>query len=123
MSKSFFEKFALLAFAVSLAVSGAFLAAGRAFWALGVLTAGLWAFVNFYFLFRLIEAGFERKPEHKNRVLFYSVLKFPVLYLAGFFILKSRFFPAYSLLIGLTIFMAAFVFHWTRLVSAEGKTA
>ena len=35
-----------------------------------------------------------------------------MLYLAGFFILKSRVFPVGSILIGMTLFMIAFAVAW-----------
>ena len=48
----------------------------------------------------------------KKAILIFSTLKFPVLYLAGFFILKSRFFSVPGILIGITVFLAAFGWAW-----------
>lgn len=58
--------------------------------------------------------GIDAKAEHGKRILLYSLIKFPVLYVAGFFILKSRFFPLASILTGLTLFFAAFALTWLR---------
>ena len=55
----------------------------------------------------------QSKP--KNKIFAISMVKFPVLYLAGFFILKSRFFPIESILAGLSIFLAVFLVFWIRL--------
>jgi len=73
-----------------------------------------WIFLNSYFLFRLIQIGIEPKVRMSDKILLFSILKFPVLYVAGFFILKSRVFPVYSILMGLTVFMAAFIVTWIR---------
>ena len=90
-------------------------------WAAGVLTGSAWMFINFYFLFRLLDMGFapllSGAPRRmtgwsQDRILLLSVLKFPVIYLAGFFILKSRFFPVSSLVAGLTGFFVALLFSW-----------
>lgn len=54
----------------------------------------------------------EAKEKLNEKILLLSVLKFPVLYLAGFFILKSRAFPILSIFTGLTLFFAAFLLTW-----------
>ena len=79
---------------------------------MGLLTGGLWFFLNSFFLYQLLEIGLGNKSKHKERILIFSILKFPVLYLIGFFILKSRFFPIYSLLLGLTLYFTAFGIVW-----------
>ena len=93
----------------ALAVSGAAALAAGVLWnaraALAVVTGAEWMFVNLFFLFKFIE---------KPKTFLFAVIKFPVLYLAGFFILRSGFFSAAGLLAGLTAVMAAFVGVWTR---------
>jgi hypothetical protein len=89
-------------------------------WSAGVLTGGAWMYVNFYFLFRLLDLGFASSmgavsavsSRTRDRILVMSVLKFPVIYLAGFFILKSRLFPLSAVLVGLTIFFVALLISW-----------
>ena len=77
-------------------------------WAFGVVISGFWVFLNLFSLIKLIQISLSQNKKVKNKILILSVLKFPVLYIAGFFILKTRFFPIYSVLIGLTLFLAAF---------------
>lgn len=64
-----------------------------------------WMFVNLFFLFKFIE---------RPKTFAFAVVKFPVLYLAGFYILRTRFFSPVSLLAGLTAFLAAFLIVWVR---------
>lgn len=97
---------------LTLIISVAAFLTDRTLWAGAVLTGGAWIFLNFYFLFRLLDIGFGGVPKQKDRILLLSVLKFPVIYVAGFFILKSRFFPVSGILTGLTIFFIALVFSW-----------
>jgi hypothetical protein len=77
-----------------------------------VVTGAVWIFLNSYFLFRLIELGMNAAPNRKNNIFLLSVVKFPVLYLAGYFILKGRYFPVTGIVLGLTAFMAGMVIVW-----------
>lgn len=81
---------------------------------MGILTGSLWFFLNSFCLYQLLEIGLGDKSKHKESVLIFSILKFPVLYLIGFFILKSRFFPVESLLSGLTLYLLSFGIVWMR---------
>lgn len=83
-------------------------------WSLGIFVGHFWLFLNMYVLFQLIEMGMKPNPNQKNKILALTIIKFPVIYLTGFFILKSRFFPVYSLVAGLSIFMAVFLFGWLK---------
>lgn len=111
---SFFQKISVSAHLLSLVVSIGLLAMGHWPWSLGVMIATFWIFLNFFFLFRLMEIAMNPKGKAKDKILLFSILKFPVLYAAGFFILNARFFPVYSLLLGLTLFMIAFTLEWFR---------
>lgn len=121
MSSEFFKKVSIAASALVALAAGAFLAFGRPASAAGTVVGGFWIFLNVYFLFRVIEAGMAGR--HPKNLLFLAVLKFPVLYVAGYFILKSRFFPVEGVLAGLTAFMAAFVVQWTRANLPAGRQA
>lgn len=115
MRNSFFKGVAIAGFILSAAAALVLFLLGYWPWALGVLVSTFWIFLNSFFLFQLLEMSFSpAKAKGKDRILILSVLKFPVLYVAGFFILKSRFFPIYSILLGLTLFMLAFSIMWFR---------
>lgn len=97
------------------AAATAFAAAGNYSGALGALAGGAWLFLNLLLLARLMEMAIDVKSRgKKDKILVLSVLKFPVLYLTGFFILKSRIFPVTGILAGLTAVIAAFAFQWLR---------
>ena len=81
---------------------------------MGILTGSLWVFSNSFFLYQLLEMGLHPKPNQKEKILIFSILKFPVLYVTGFFILKARFFPIYSLLLGLTLYFVGVGIVWIR---------
>jgi hypothetical protein len=85
-----------------------------------VLSAACWMFLNVYFLFRLLEVGLKRASSRTSGVIFMSILKFPVIYLAGYFILKTRYFPIGSVLAGLTAFIVGLAAAWVIWQRAEG---
>jgi len=83
---------------------------------LGILVSAAWMLVNSFFLMRL--GGMVARPgtidpaKQKNRIFALSLVKFPLLYLGGFFILKSRFFPVMSILTGLTVSLVILAGWW-----------
>ena len=81
-------------------------------WASGALVGSLWVFLNSFFLYQLLEIGLHPKPKQKQKILIFSVLKFPVLYIAGFFVLKTRFFPIAGVLLGSTLYFASLGIVW-----------
>lgn len=87
-------------------------ASGRTPWAGGVMIGALWMAVSLYLLVQIlaITAGAGRK----DRLAVLAMLKFPVMYLTGFLILKSRFFPVVSIVAGLTLVLAVFAYAWLR---------
>jgi hypothetical protein len=115
MPSRFFKNVSTTASAFVALAAVAFLAAGRASGAAGALVGGFWIFLNSFFLFQLLAMGMNSRHRPKDRILLLTVLKFPVLYVAGYFILKAHFFPVSGILAGLTAFIAAFVFQWIRM--------
>ena len=98
-------------FAAALAVGAIYF--GRLAWAGGVLAGACWMFLNVYFLCRLLAVGMRVEVQKDpNHLLVLSVLKFPVIYLTGYFILKARYFPVESILAGLTALVGGLVISW-----------
>ncbi|GEM_PF-3331697 len=62
------------------------------------LSAG-WSLANYYLTMKVINMAVLKEPAGRIRSLL--LIKFPVLYLAGFLVLNSRAFPSVSLLTGL----------------------
>jgi len=67
--------------------------------ALGLVVSSAWSIINFVLLIKILEIAILHR--NKEKLAFILLIKFPFLYLIGFFILTSKFFPAYSLLLGL----------------------
>ena len=121
MPYSFFKKVSTIGLVLSVLAACALALFAPWPWSCGLLIGYFWIFLNSYFLFRLLEMSFTPGPKRKNRILLLSVIKFPVLYVAGFFILTTRVFPIYSVLLGLTAFFLAFFALWVR-SNPAGKT-
>lgn len=69
-------------------------------WAAGFLAGGIWASVNFVILANVLETVLLRKE--KSGLGFLLAVKFPALYVAGYFLLVWGYMPALSLLAGLS---------------------
>jgi len=67
---------------------------------LGFLTGAAWSSVNFLLLVNILKIAILHKP--KTKLFLILLIKFPLLYLIGFWLLISGFFPPLSLLAGLT---------------------
>lgn len=127
MIETFFKNISFLGVGLSIGAALIFLFIKNWMWSAGILTGSLWVFVNSFFLCQLLEIGLQLNPKHKEKILIFTVLKFPVLYVTGFFILKSRLFPIYSLLLGLTLYFLALGIVWGQFSLSgnrfEGKSA
>lgn len=122
LQESLFKKLSVLGACFSLAVSLVFFARGAWMFGLGIWVSSAWIFLNFYFLFRMLQIGFEPRVRKSDKILVLSILKFPVLYVAGFFILQTRTFPVYSILTGLSLFVLAMIIVWVKAsVSPQGQ--
>jgi hypothetical protein len=79
--------------------------------AAGILAGCIWGCLNLYFLTQLITEIFSPGKEVKKRkVVLIAVVKFPLLYAAGYLLLKTGYFPPLSLICGFTlIFLVIFL--------------
>lgn len=67
----------------------------------GAWLAGItWSLVNLHFIAELIRLTVTKQKRGYTRIALTMAAKFPVLYLAGFFLLKSGIFPVMGLLAG-----------------------
>jgi hypothetical protein len=96
------------------AVSVCLVAMGHGRWAAGVWVAVIWSVVNFSLVLRILEASILKDTKTNiGRIL---LVKFPVLYLAGFWILNTRVFPPISLAagMGITVLIIGVVNVWPK---------
>jgi len=69
---------------------------------LAIFTGGIWGMVNLIFLSALVRSTLRSEGADKFRAVSLLLIKFPLLYLSGYFLLKVPQFEAYHLLIGFT---------------------
>ena len=74
--------------------------------ALGFLVGTLWGLINLYFLKMLIMEVISPSKTRTNQAVVLMLVKFPLLYAGGYFILAWGFFSAYSLLAGFSLMFA-----------------
>jgi hypothetical protein len=85
-----------------------------ALWAAGLTMAAIWSVVNFSLVIKILKIAVLREPKTDLRLIL--MIKFPVLYLAGFWILNSRIFPTASILtgMGLALVLIGVVTVWPK---------
>lgn len=114
MQNNFFKNVSVIGAVVSVAAAVCALAVHQAAYGAGLLVGYTWMFLNGYFLYRLLDLGLNAKFDKKDQVLLLSIVKFPVLYVAGFFVLRSGAFPVTALLLGTTLFFVALGAAWLK---------
>lgn len=73
---------------------------------LAIFSGGIWGMLNFIFISALVRAAISAEGTDKGRAIILSLIKFPLLYGAGFFLLKVTQFEPWQLLIGFTSLLA-----------------
>ncbi len=77
--------------------------------ALAVFFGGVWGMINLLFLSALVRAAIRPDAVDKMQVAGLALIKFPLLYLSGYFLLKVKQFEPLHLLIGFSILFAVIV--------------
>ena len=70
---------------------------------LGMLIGCLWGVANFWAITRVLTAVMTRGPIDRHRAFIFAAIKFPVLYVAGFLLLRSGWFEPISLVAGFSL--------------------
>lgn len=76
---------------------------------LGFLVGAAWSLVNLFFIRSLIKEVVSPNEARKSITAVLALLKFPLLYVAGYFIVVSEFFSVYALLSGFSLLFAVIV--------------
>lgn len=76
---------------------------------LAIFSGGIWGMLNFIFISALVRAAIRVEGTDIGRAVILSLIKFPLLYGAGYFLLKVSQFEAWHLLIGFTSLLAIMV--------------
>lgn len=114
MKNRFFGAISMLGFFLVLAASVIAVIFGKAEILTGIWVGAAWVFLNTFFLFEMIEMAMTADKARLKSVRWLLVLKFPVLYVTGFFILRTGAFSIAGILIGLTLFFVSGVIGWMR---------
>ncbi len=78
-------------------------------YAAGFLVGAAWSLVNLWFIRGLIKEVISPNPARKNVAAIFVLLKFPLLYVGGYFILASEWFSVASLLIGFSLMFGVII--------------
>ena len=76
---------------------------------LAILSGGVWSIVNMLLLSTLIRSALTPGEVDKMKVAGLALVKFPLLYVSGYYLLTSEIFDPLYLLIGFSILMAVIV--------------
>jgi len=77
--------------------------------ALAFLTAGVWGLVNIYFLAATVRSAVSPGEIDKLNVAGLAIIKFPLLYVAGYFTLSFERFEIPYLFAGMSVFFVVIV--------------
>jgi len=78
--------------------------------ALGFLVGVAWSLANFYLLKRLVVEILTPNERRKQVAILLAFVKFPILYVIGYFIIASDYFSIYALMSGFTLILVVIVF-------------
>lgn len=123
MYQEFFKNVSKIAFLVSAYAAMVFIFLRQWLWVYGIFVGFFWNFLNVFFLFKLIELVMKHDQKNKSLITRFALIKFPILYLGGYFILKSQTFPIGSILLGLSVFMLVLTGHWLHLNYLSKKSS
>lgn len=76
--------------------------------ATGIFFGLVWGCVNFYLIRQLLSTYFIRTEKKYLKFLLISLIKFPLLYFAGYQLLQIQYFSPWNLLIGFSISLIVF---------------
>jgi hypothetical protein len=76
---------------------------------LGFLIGSTWSLINLFFIRSLIKEVLSPEGVRKTMLAVLALLKFPLLYVAGYYLVKSEVFPIYSLMAGFSLVFVVIV--------------
>lgn len=83
---------------------------------LSVFTGIVWGMINLYFLSLLVRSSLRPEGADKASALIFLFIKFPLLYLSGYFLMTNDYFDPLLLVIGFTVSLLIIV------LKAAGRT-
>lgn len=86
---------------------------------LGILAGAVWGSINLFFLTHLIQNCIVETPKHLFKIGMLLGIKFPLLYLTGYFLLAFDYFPIMALLWGFSITITVIFLNSVRQMSFQ----
>ena len=96
-------------------------AAGHAGLIAGLWAVWAWVSLNVFMIDRLLRWSVSGDPADKKKVVAVCMIKFPVLYVGGFFIVLSRPVTLQGVFAGLTLFIVSMTCAWTYFAFLKKK--
>ena len=89
-------------------------------YSLGIFTGVLWGCANLWFIRQFIVNYLTTGDRNAGKLALFALIKFPILYGAGFLILWLGWFPVASFVIGFSLIFLVVVFKALGLLITEG---
>jgi hypothetical protein len=89
-------------------------------YSLGIFTGALWGIANLWFLRQFIVGCITNEDRNPARLALFALIKFPVLYVAGFFLLWLGWFPVSSFVLGFSLIFVVIFFKALGIFLLEG---
>jgi hypothetical protein len=71
---------------------------------LGVFAGATWGIINLFFIKRLMQSLISQNAKSYFSIVMLFALKFPLLYVLGFYLFRIEYFSPYSLVLGFSLF-------------------
>ena len=79
------------------------------YYALAILSAGIWSMINLMFLSMLVRQAVRPDGIDKMAVAITAIIKFPLLYAAGYFLITADIFEPVPLVIGFSLVIVVII--------------
>lgn len=89
-------------------------------YSMGIFAGMLWGSANLWFIRQFMVSYLTTGERDAKKLAIIAVIKFPVLYLAGFFLLWFNLFPVLSFVIGFTLIFVVIVLKALGKLVTEG---
>jgi hypothetical protein len=89
-------------------------------YSLGIFTGVLWGCANLWFIRQFIVNYLTTGDRNAGKLALFALIKFPILYGAGFLVLWLGWFPVVSFVIGFSLIFLVVVFKALGLLITEG---
>ena len=87
---------------------------------LGIFVGTLWGIVNLWLIRQFVVGYITAADRNAGRLALFAIIKFPVLYAVGFFLLRLGWFPVLSFVVGFSLIFVVIFFKALGIFLLEG---